>query len=81
MYGTLFPNNYKSTLFEWELMRTSVTNFPTIFMILMDDVFQPFLNNYVEVYANDILVFNNIVINTFNMLPKCYKPSISISHE
>eukprot|EP00253_Pinus_taeda_P025542 PITA_25542 len=48
----------KQVLFEWMLMPIGFCNTPTTFIQVMNDIVQPFIDDFVLVYLDDILVFS-----------------------
>lgn len=52
----------KQGLFKWMMMQFGLCNTPTTFMRVMNDLFRPFIDEFVLVYLYDILVFSKSLV-------------------
>ena len=58
--------------YEFSVMPFRLTNAPTMFMDLMNWVFRHYLDQYVVVFIDDILVYSNSHLEHVNTQEKIY---------
>jgi hypothetical protein len=55
-WKTTFRTRYGH--FEYSIMSFGLTNAPTIFQYMMNDIFREYLNYFVVIYLDDILIYS-----------------------
>jgi hypothetical protein len=68
---TTFSTRYG--LYEFTVMLFSLTNAPVYFMNLMNKVFMEYLDRFVMVFIDDILIYPRMIVIMRNICGWCYR--------